>query len=189
MRNLEVSNNNNAQVRIVFDSADDNSLWIENYEPKGYVTSVFSSHNTYVFNTYKTVSSGNKMETNQEVIIGIVTSMSSSNETEHSDTGNQHDLLIYGPSATISMKAKAGTVFSGYIFADTVSFSTPVTVYGAITSLNLQFSNGSRIIGGGACSTPTPSEDNLLTLLILKSAASQSRPRIFLPSTATLPSL
>ncbi len=160
----------NKQITVVFEPQGNHPLSIRSYTQEGRITSKFSAGGNYIFETYTTNSELAKIETEENVVIAIIRSMTF-NKIEHQDIGQQGDLLIYGPDATITINGLSSGEFTGYILGKSVTVNNTMTLQGGMTTNALVMHGASYIKGTHHCSAPPISESFSLAVSSEKQTA------------------
>lgn len=103
--------------------------------------------------------SGNSFTFGDMAWINVVTSWRLDNMVTITTS---NPVVIYAPNASFSVSS-GQLDFYGYILAKRVTFSSPITIHGSVTSNDLIMNRGVKIIGDGSCS-PSPPLDTTYTL-------------------------
>ncbi|MER0365174.1 DUF6701 domain-containing protein [Vibrio vulnificus] len=172
LNTLTVNGYNTLSFKVVFnDVGGPYGTEVRSYNPGGKVETVLKANGRYAFRDITFSGTGGKFSFERGVVLYVVNSFVQNNTTIMNDLGGLKDMIIYGPTATFNFNTPTSD-FAAQILGDSVTFSNPITLRGAVTTNRLTMSTGNiEIIGEGACLTPSsnytlelvPSSDIALT--------------------------
>ncbi|WGV99958.1 hypothetical protein QF117_18930 [Vibrio sp. YMD68] len=165
LRSLKVSNYTSRIFTVTFLAKSGDGISIEDYFSDGKVESIFEANSNYTFGSFTFNGTGGKLTYSSNVILNIESTFLQDTPVEMTDTGGLKDLIVYGPTADVTIKNVNSEVYLNIVGLN-VHFTNQIILRGSVSSNNLIMDvSGSRIVGeDNFCSSVPPSGDYQLVL-------------------------
>ncbi|MGC9402313.1 DUF6701 domain-containing protein [Vibrio genomosp. F10 str. 9ZC157] len=165
LRSLKVSNYTSRIFTVTFLAKSGDGISIEDYFSDGKVESIFEANSNYTFGSFTSNGTGGKLTYSSNVILNIESTFLQDTPVEMTDTGGLKDLIVYGPTADVTIKNVNSDVYLNIVGLN-VHFTNQIILRGSVSSNNLIMDvSGSRIVGeDNFCSSGPPSGDYQLVL-------------------------